>query len=172
MTWSGFLIYLSEQIVAKMRFKWFFVAILCLTLLQSALVVRAQHENEEDDEGLVDNGDLIEAGDEDSPIAPPDDAVVDNEEEPPPPEDPVILEEEEEQQDEINKDIEQVEEEDGTAPNQDVDVDVPTRGKNPLLGSRRSGNYYFDEDYYAGNYDVDINYDWSELQYFMRKGIF
>lgn len=135
-----------------MRLKWFLVAFLCVTILHSACVVRAEHEDypEEDEDTNKDvagSEDLMDMGENAEEIVPAEDPPP-PEEEPPAPEPEAVESETEDVQ------VEAVE------PNQDVtDVDV---GVQPKIGARKSGNYYFDEDYYSSNYDVDINYDWSK----------
>lgn len=135
-----------------MRLKWFLVAFLCVTILHSAFVVRAEHEDypEEDEDTNKDvagSEDLMDMGENAEEIVPAEDPPP-PEKEPPAPEPEAVESETEDVQ------VEAVE------PNQDVtDVDV---GVQPKIGARKSGNYYFDEDYYSSNYDVDINYDWSK----------
>lgn len=138
-----------------MRLKWFWVAFLCVTLLHSALVVRAQHEDYPEEEGEEDKNvagseDMIEVGENAEEVAPSEPA-----DDPPPPEEEPQVEEVQEQPETEEVQVEALE------PNQDdvTDVDV---GVQPKIGARKSGNYYFDEDYYSGNYDVDLNYDWSK----------
>lgn len=148
-----------------MRLKWFLVAFLCVTLLNSALVVRAQHENEEDneDEGAMKevegDEDMIETRDVPDAVeeATADDGPVEEEEkeeQDPPSEDSPPPEEEGQAQE---SDVEEVE---VNAP-ASSDVEGTNERPKPKVG-RRLGNYYYDEDYYSSNYDVDVNYDWSE----------
>lgn len=133
-----------------MRLKWFLVTFLCVAILHSACVVRAEHEDypEEDEDTNKDVGgseDLMELAENAEEIVPAEDP-------PPPEEEPSVPEAVESETEDVQ--VEAVE------PNQDVtDVDV---GVQPKIGARKSGNYYFDEDYYSSNYDVDINYDWSK----------
>lgn len=137
-----------------MRLKWFLVTFLCVTLLHSACVVRAEHEDYvdedqevetaiEDTESAAGNEDLTDTvihtadDSEDPPPPPPEQEEVDVEE----------IEQQHAQPEEETEEVSQVE-------------DIP-QGK-VRIGGRKSGNYYFDDDYYNGNYDVDVNYDWSK----------
>lgn len=138
-----------------MRLKWFLVTFLCVTLLHSAFVVRAQHEDyadedEENAEKTVEvNEDMIET----------DDAVPEEPAEPEP-----IPEEEHAAPPEEEPEVEEVRSE-ADPPSNDglnTDVEVDSVPQKSLIGSRKLGNYYYDEDYYSSNYDVDINYDWSK----------
>lgn len=143
-----------------MRLKWFLVAFLCVTLLHSACVVRAQHEDYVEEEEETNVQDVADAGDEgtagedlmESPVVEESEDPPEPADDPPPPEEAI-----EEEQEPQTEDVETIE----THQESTDDVEVDTQ---PKIGSRKSGNYYFDDDYYNSNYDVDINYDWSKFK--------
>lgn len=147
-----------------MRLKWFLVALLSFALLHSVSQVRAQHEDypEDDNEDeqpaqdvlVGDHEDLIETSVDEIKIS---ETAVD----PPPPQEEFVAEEEQQHAPEIEE-VEAIAPDAGAA--SDVDSDVK-----PQIKGRKMGNYYFDEDYYNSNYDVDLNYDWSEFDLHLMK---
>ena len=139
-----------------MRLKWLFVTILCATLLHSAIVVRAEHED------AVDEEEVGEAAAQDVAEVSEDlmDATIHEDHQDPPPEPPA--EDSEAHQEPAEEpledtEVEAIEPHAADPSTDDVEVDSV-----PKISGRRSGNYYFDDDYYNGNYDVDLNYNWGK----------
>lgn len=146
-----------------MRLKVILLALVFVAILNSGLV-RGQHEDnadEEYDQETEHNDDVIEVGDDETEqIADEEEPVADPVEEDPPPEpepepepEPVPV------QDEIISDpnVEELE------PSEKSDLEGPKLG--PKM---RSGNYWYDEDYYYGNQELggvgaDANYNWGRL---------
>lgn len=147
-----------------MRLKWFWVGLLCATLLHSACLVRAQHEDypEEEETAVDDNGQDQVAGEDLIPTADDEQTTHDD---PPPPAEEDLKEDPPTEEHVEEVEAEEVEPSAGNEDHESVDMALK-----PVLGSKRSGNYYFDDDYYSSNYDVDINYDWSKYREMEEEG--
>lgn len=146
-----------------MRLKWFWVGLLCATLLHSACLVGAQHEDYPDEEETAAFDNAMMVIDDSRPLIPTADEEETTHDDPPPPAEENLTEDQPNEAHVEEVETEQLEPSAGNEDHESVDI-----GLKPIIGAKRSGNYYFDDDYYSSNYDVDINYDWSKCS--KKKG--